>query len=505
MRHLRSSGILLHISSLPSPYGIGDLGPGAYRFADFLKAAGQRLWQILPLTPINPGNTSPYASASAFALNSYFLSPDILKNQGLLTPVDLANPPSFSDTRVDYDDALAYKETLFNKIPARFTKHPDQSLHCAYDAFCAANAFWLDDYATYHACEAHFNAPWTDWPADIKDRTPTALKKINDQLRDQITAEKILQFLTFHHWQALKAYCNGHAIHLIGDLPYFVDYYSADVWANPDIFKLNADKTPAVVSGVPPDYFSKTGQLWKNPIYNWKNTTTYTWWITRLAHTQTLYDYIRIDHFRAFTAHWEVPATDPTAKNGAWTPGPGTRFFDRLYRRHPNIQLIAEDLGCITADVRELRDHYHLPGMDILQFAFFDNPTTNPYLPCNVAKNSVIYTGTHDNNTIRGWYDTETDPTIRQHINDYTAQDVTSDTVHWVFIRLAHSSVADTAIIPMQDLLGLGSDARMNTPNQSHGNWTWRVTQPQLSLHLADILRLITTTYGRTEPPIPQR
>lgn len=504
MKHLRSSGILLHISSLPSPYGIGDFGPGAYRFADFLQSAGQHLWQILPLTPINTGNTSPYTSASAFATNTFFLSPDLLKDHGLLTPSDLASLPAFSDATVSYTQAIAFKEALFRKIPARLQSHPDTGLHCAYDAFCQKNDHWLDDYATYRACERYFKALWNQWPEEIRDRTSSALKKIKEHLTDQITVEKTLQFLTSLQWQALKQYCNDRAIQIIGDLPYCVDYYSADVWANPDIFKLNPDKTPQVVSGVPPDYFSKTGQLWKNPVYHWKKPATYMWWIARLAQAMTLYDLIRIDHFRGFAQFWEVPAKEETAKNGAWEPGPGALFFDRLFRRLPGIQLVAEDLGYITADVRELRAQFHLPGMKVLQFAFFDDPTKNPYLPYNVEKNAIIYTGTHDNNTIRGWYEKETDPTIRQRINDYTAENVTADTVHWVFIRLAHSSVADKAVIPMQDLLGLGEDARMNTPSRSQGNWTWRVSEPQLSKELADILNLITKTYGRTEPPIPQ-
>jgi 4-alpha-glucanotransferase len=501
---MRASGILLHITSLPSPYGIGDFGPNAYRFADFLHDAGQTLWQILPLTPITPGNPSPYTSTSAFAINTHLLSPDLLKTQGLLTDTDLTTTPTFTDDHVTYKDALTYKDTLFTTITKRFQTTTNTTLHCHYNDFCTTNHHWLDDYATYQALTHHYQQPWTAWPNDIKDHTTQAITKIQTTLKDQITNEKILQYLATQQWNDLKTYCNNLNIQLIGDIPYYIDYYSADVWAHPDLFKLNPDKTPTVVSGVPPDYFSTNGQLWKNPIYRWNHPPTYTWWINRLAHNATLYDITRIDHFRGFTATYEIPATETTAKNGTWQPGPAQRFFNRLYQRHPNIQLIAEDLGYITSDVRELRDHFHIPGMKILQFAFFDDPTTNPYLPYNIDKNSIIYTGTHDNNTIKGWYDTEIDPGIRQRINDYTATNVTTDNIHWTFIRLASSSTADKTIIPMQDLLGLGPEARMNTPSHNTGNWTWRLTTHQLTPDLAHILHLITTTYGRTPPPIPQ-
>ena len=329
------------------------------------------------------------------------------------------------------------------------------------------------------------------------------MKNIQDQLKTQITAEKILQFLFTYQWQKLKRYCNDRNILIIGDLPYFVDYTSVDVWTNPEIFKLNPDKTPEVVSGVPPDYFSKTGQLWKNPVYRWKNKDTFHWWIARLGHNAALYDIIRIDHFRGLAQYWEIPASESTAVKGTWQSGPGALFFEKLFRRLPSIQLVVEDLGLITPDVRELKQQYHLPGMIVLQFAFFGDPTKNPYIPFNIDNNAVVYTGTHDNNTIRGWFEQEIDPSVKQRINDYMAENVTADNVHWVFIRLAFSSVADKAVVPLQDLLGLGADARMNTPSQTVGNWCWRVTTAQLSQELERVLLLVTQTYGRAEPSIP--
>ncbi len=497
---MRSSGILLPIASLPSPYGIGDFGPGAYLFADFLHTAGQHLWQILPLNPITAGNPSPYTSTSAFAGNTYLLSPALLKDCGLLTDSDLTDAPAFPENSIAYEAAIDYKDAVFAKIPERFQRHPDAALHSRFTEFCQQNASWLDNYAMYRACERRFTAPWNQWPQDIRDRNIQSLKKIQEQLETHITAEKLLQFLFIDQWQQLKRYCNDRHILLIGDLPYFVDYYSADVWAHPDLFKLTPDKTPTVVSGVPPDYFSTTGQLWKTPVYRWKNKDTIPWWMSRFDQNAGLYDIIRLDHFRGFVNYWEIPADETTAANGTWQPGPGALLFEQLFRRHPSIKLVAEDLGIITPDVQELKQRFHLPGMKILLFAFSGDPTKDPYLPFNMEKNSVVYTGTHDNNTIRGWFENEVDASVQQRINDYTAENVTVDNVHWVFIRLALGSVADNAVIPMQDLLGLGAEARTNTPSQSIGNWRWRVTVPQLSSELERILLLLTRTYGRAWP-----
>ena len=503
MTFMRSSGILLPIASLPSPYGIGDFGPGAYRFADFLQATGQCLWQILPLTQITAGNPSPYTSSSAFAGNTYLLSPDLLQDMGLLSRKDLANAPSLPEDVVSYEAALAFKDSLFAAIPEAFQRHHDTTLHKSFDGFCRQNTSWLQDYTLYRACEQEFKTSWDHWPEDIRNRDPTAIIKLQDHLKAPIVAEKLLQFLFAMQWRQLKRYCNDCGILLIGDLSYFVDYYSADVWAHPTMFKLSAEKKPTVVSGVPPDYFSATGQLWNTPVYDWTNKETISWWLSRLHHTAGLYDIIRLDHFRGFAKYWEIPAQMPTAVKGVWQPGPGALLFDQLFRDIPSIRLIAEDLGIVTPDVNELRQRFRLPGMKILQFAFTSDPTQDPYIPVNHERHSVVYTGTHDNNTLRGWFEEDIDGSVRQRINDYTAQNVTADTVHWVFIRLAFSSVADMAIIPMQDLLGLGSSCRMNTPSRSTGNWRWRLTNAQLTSEIQRILLLITRTYGRAPPMHP--
>lgn len=309
--NMRCSGVLLPIASLPTPYGIGDFGPGAYRFADFLHDAGQCLWQILPLTPITADNPSPYTSVSAFAGNTYLLSPDLLKDQGLLLASDLDNVPMAPENHVSYETAIAFKDLVFATIAERFRCHPDATLHNRYAAFCQQNASWLDDFALYRACQHQFKSPWDQWPKDLRDRDPRSLKKLEEQLRQQITAEKILQFLFATQWEQLKRYCNDCGILLIGDLPFFVDYHSVDVWAHPELFKLTIDKTPIVVSGVPPDYFSTTGQLWKTPVYQWKNKSTIPWWISRFDRNANLYDIIRLDHFRGFAKYWEILQTRP--------------------------------------------------------------------------------------------------------------------------------------------------------------------------------------------------
>lgn len=490
---------MLHISSLPSPYGIGDLGPGAYRFADFLVETKQSLWQILPLNPTSlvHGN-SPYSSFSAYAGNPLFVSPDILLTDGLLSVRDIEGGPSFSDIDVDYKTVTEYKHNLLSKAYDRYKEGICQSYE--FEHFCVENDYWLDDYAVFMAIRhKFFGAPWCDWPAELRDRHEDAICECIEQLRDRILMEKFLQYLFFKQWHSLKGYCNDRNIKIIGDLPIYVCYDSCDVWTNPSIFKLNGEKKPTVVSGVPPDYFSATGQLWGTPVYAWDalKESGYSWWIKRIEHNLKMFDTVRLDHFRGFVAYWEVPASEQTAINGRWVDAPVYDFFDTMLKHFPALPFIAEDLGVITPDVREVMTKYEFPGMKLLIFAFGGDMPTNPYIPHNITKNSVVYTGTHDNNTIRGWFSDEASPEDKQRLARYIGREIKEDEVHWEFMRYAMMSVASTAIIPMQDVLGLGEEGRMNTPSVCHGNWGWRLSPGQVTQSIKERLIEMTEIYGR--------
>jgi 4-alpha-glucanotransferase len=490
----------MHISSLPSRYGIGDVGPWAYKFADFLEEGKQSLWQMLPLSPVDPmRKNSPYNSCSAFAGNKYLISPDKLLKQGLLSEDDVDSVPSFSDFEVEYDRVLEFKEGLLKEACDRFKSKNNYHMRYGFDEFCKDNRFWLEDFASYIVFNAYFDQkPWNKWPEEIRDRDPDSLDKLRKELREEIDREKILQFIFFHQWHDLKHYCNQKNIQIIGDLPYYVDYDSADVWVHADMFKLKPDKTPEVVSGVPPDYFSENGQLWKNPVYKWDRDKGYGWWVRRIEHSLRLFDMIRIDHFRGFASYWEIPSGEETARHGQWREGPGERFFNVLLRHFPSLPIIAEDLGYITADVRELIFKFDFPGMKVLQFAFGDDIATNPHVPHNLVKNCLIYTGTHDNNTIKGWYDNEASDKVKKRISEYAGKEVNSQNVHWEMIRLAMMSVADYAIFPMQDILGLGSEARINTPSRRDGNWRWRASEDHINSDIAHKLGNMAIIYGRT-------
>jgi 4-alpha-glucanotransferase len=494
----RGSGILLHITSLPSPYGIGDLGPWAYRFVDFLAETKQSYWQILPLTPTEPAHgNSPYHSTSAFANNPLLISHDVMVRDGFLAKADIKPFPNCPKGQVDYNAVIAFKEKLFHLAYERFktTKNKDE-----YERFCSENSHWLEDFARFAAFKVHFHGHvWSEWPLEIRGRRPEASKTVGKQLKDRIEMEKFLQYVFFHQWSSLKDYCNQKGIQIIGDIPIYVNYDSADVWIHPELFKLDNEKKPYVVAGVPPDYFSETGQRWGNPLYRWDvlKEKGYDWWIQRMKHNLELFDFVRVDHFRGFIAYWEVPATEKTAMNGMWIEAPAMDFFDHLTRRFPNVPIIAEDLGIITSDVREIMHHFGFPGMKVLLFAFGEDLPTNPYIPHNLVENCVLYTGTHDNNTVRGWFEEEATPGEKGRLFHYLGREVPVEELHWELIRLAMMSVANIVIFPMQDILGLGGEARMNRPATAEGNWQWRLSPEQLTHSPAERLLKMTEIYGR--------
>lgn len=495
----RGSGILLHITSLPSPFGVGDLGPWAYRFADFLSQTKQSYWQILPLNPTDQtSGNSPYNSNSAFAGNTLLISPELLIESGFLTKKDIDAIPLFPNERCDYSSVIPYKVQLFHQAYKRFKTNKIE--RNTYEEFCTQNGEWLEDFALFVVMKNHFNGKaWSEWKEGLRDRNPEDLEKIRNNFYDELDREKFLQYLFFKQWFSLKRYCNEKGIKLIGDIPIYVNYDSVDVWTNTDIFKLDEEKKPLFSAGVPPDYFSKTGQLWGNPIYRWDvlQRTGFKWWFQRIAHNFQLFDIVRIDHFRGFVAFWEVPANEKTAINGYWVAVPAAEFFTALLEKFPTISLIAEDLGFITPDVKEIMNHFGFPGMRILLFAFGEDLPTHPYLPHNYIPNCIVYTGTHDNNTVRGWFKNETTPQDRQRLFRYLGSKVSVGQLPKKLIRLAMMSIANTVIIPMQDILGLGEEARMNRPSTTIGNWEWRLLPDQLTSSHAEMLLELTYTYGR--------
>jgi 4-alpha-glucanotransferase len=502
----RSSGILLHPTSLPGRFGIGDLGTSAYRFVDFLAASNQSLWQVLPLGPTGYGD-SPYQCFSAFAGNTLLISPEALVGDGLLTAEELEDAPSFTEEKVDFGEAIKFKNALLKGVFNRFKQSADANLRSSFEHFSHQSSSWLDDYALYRALkDAQGGKAWNEWEPKLARRDAAALAHARGSLRDEVDAQKFYQFLFFKQWAALKAYCHEHNVKLVGDIPIFVARDSADVWMNPEEFKLDEAGNPLVVAGVPPDYFSATGQLWGNPIYNWERMLqdSFRWWIERVRATLRIFDIVRIDHFRGFAASWEIPGGDRTAERGRWVNVPGRELFAAIRQALGDLPIIAEDLGVITPDVEALRDDFGLPGMRILQFAF-GGDTKNADLPHNYIKNSVVYTGTHDNDTTVGWFtsvagagstrNTEQIERERSFCLDYLGSD--GDEIHWDFIRAILASVADTAIIPLQDLLGLGKDARMNLPNSTSGNWAWRYKAGALTNEIGERLKRLTQIYGR--------
>lgn len=495
----RRSGVLLHVTSLPSEFGIGDMGKGAYLFADFLADAGQALWQVLPFNPSSPAcGNSPYCSYSAFAGNPLLVAPDLLVEDGYLTEADLKTAPPFQNGRVDYDRTAAFKYGLLKRAYERFRLLPD--IECRYANFVNENAYWLDDYAFFMALKDHCGGvSWHEWPSDIRDRSESAMREWGLKLAYTINREKFYQFLFFRQWAALKNYCNRKNIKIFGDMPIYVSYDSADVWSNPQNFKLDENKTPRFVAGVPPDYFSETGQLWGNPVYEWDTLKEdgFAWWISRMDHNLVNFDIMRLDHFRGFVAYWEVPASEKTAVNGKWVEAPVRAFFDALLKRFTHLPIIAEDLGIITPDVREIMQEYDFPGMKILLFAFGGDCAENPYIPHNHLEKCVVYTGTHDNNTTRGWFQHDATQQEKENLVTYLGREIDTDNVSTEMVRFAMMSVAGTTVIPLQDFLDLGTEARMNTPSVAFGNWEWRATAEQLTPEVAAEIAAVTKLYGR--------
>jgi len=458
----RSAGVLLHPTSLPGPYGIGDLGPTALEWVDVLARAGQSWWQILPLGPTGFAD-SPYQSFSAFAGNPNLLSPDLLIQDGLLKKGDVPGA-NFPAGHVDFGPVIRFKQGLLARAWEHFQASPPRPLRSAFDEFCTREASWLDDFALFMALkDAHEGSDWHTWDHDLVLRRPAAVDRTRRKLAGDVGRHRFGQFLFSRQWAAVKKYAASKGVRLIGDVPIFVSIDSADVWANPDLFQLDEERQPRVVAGVPPDYFSPTGQLWGNPHYDWARMkqTGYAWWVARLKHTLEQVDVVRLDHFRGFEAYWEVPAGEPTAENGRWVKAPGAELFKALKKALGGLPLIAEDLGLITPEVDALRKAFELPGMRVLQFAF-SNPD-NQFLPHHYEHNTVVYTGTHDNDTTVGWYKTMSE-NERAFLKRYLPS-VGSD-IAWEMIRVAFSSVADYAIVPVQDLLCLGSEARMNFPGR---------------------------------------
>ncbi len=486
----RSSGILLHPSSLPGPYGIGDFGPQAYRWIETLASMKQTWWQILPLGPTGFGD-SPYQSYSAFAGNVLLLSPEWLLRDGLVER-SVIEGLSFPDDRVDFEAVTPFKMGLVRQAAERLNA---AGLTHEFDAFCQQEASWLNDYSLFMALRNAFGGKaLLDWPDDVRTRQPTALAALEGELASEIRIHRVGQFVFDRQWNQLKKFAHEKGVKLIGDAPIFVAGDSADVWANPELFLLNAAGKPTAVAGVPPDYFSETGQLWGNPLYDWAAMarTGFAWWIARLKRQLAQVDWIRLDHFRGFAAAWHGPATDPTAMNGRWVDGPRAELFAALRTALGTLPIIAEDLGLITADVDDLRTGFGLPGMRVLQFMLGD--ATNPYWPHNFEANTVVYTGTHDNDTTNGWYHglNESD---RQKLADYLGHSVGQP--HAELLRLAWASVAVLAIAPLQDVLGLGGDARMNVPGLARGNWHWRFRPEQFPTGVIEQLAAQTVLYGR--------
>lgn len=476
---IRSSGILLHPTSLPGPHGCGDFGQEAYRFVDWMVGTGQSLWQMLPLGEVGPGN-SPYMSSSAFAGNIMLIDLLALAEHKWLSDDELAVTPTFSDARVDYPVVTAFKLGMLRLAAARFFSQPGKRQGDSFAAFCEREKHWLDDFALFKALWAHESwRDWSEWPEELVRRDPKALSKAAKQHADEISFWKFTQWCFATQWKALRKYANERGVYLVGDVPIFVAYQSADVWAHQDLFELDEDGRPTVVAGVPPDYFSATGQLWGNPLYRWPvhQEKEYDWWIARLRHAFNLSDLVRIDHFRGFVDYWAIPAGAPNAIDGQWMPGPGSSLFDALLAAFRELPIIAEDLGIITDEVVALRDKYQLPGMRILQFAFGEDER-NHFLPHHYTATSVAYTGTHDNDTSIGWWHS-----VSEHERNFALNYLRTDgqDINWAMMDALSASAANAVIFPMQDVLGLDSSHRMNMPGTGSGNWEWRITHELIS------------------------
>ena len=497
----RACGVLLHPTSLPGPHGCGDLGAGARRFVDWLADAGQRWWQVLPLGGVGPGN-SPYASTSAFAGNPLLVDLEALAQQGWLRRDELLPPVAFSAVRVDYPSTAVWRLSRLEIAADRFMRQADGTPRSHFEGFCARHAAWLEDHALFMALdEAQAGRPWQRWPDGLARRDPAALDRARARLAPRLALRRFVQWCFDRQWQALRTYARRRGVRLFGDAPIFVAAHSADAWAHQSLFELDGAGEPVAVAGVPPDYFSPTGQRWGNPLYRWEAHAAddHAWWVARVRHELGRFDLLRIDHFRGFVACWRIAAEEPTAMRGEWVPGPGAALFEALERALGTLPIVAEDLGVITPDVEALRRRFRFPGMKVLQFAW-GGDIDNPHLPHNHAQDSVVYTGTHDNDTTVGWW-SGADAEQRRHLCDYLATD--GREIHWDMVRAACASAADTAIIPMQDLLGLDGRHRMNTPGIAAGCWEWRFGWPQLDDGLAQRLSGLCSLHRRDGMPLP--
>ena len=494
----RRCGVLCHPTSLPGPFGIGELGAAARQLIDFLAAAGQTIWQILPLGPTGYGD-SPYQPFSAFAGNPLLIDLGALRDEGLLSDADLADAPGANPDAIDYGAVITFVDRALRRARERF-RAASAEMQAQFAAYCVEQAAWLDDYCLFMALKRRFRwASWVDWDRDIALRQPSAVVRWQRELADEVDQQRFLQFLFDRQWRALKAYAEERGIRIIGDVPIFVGHDSADVWSHRELFRLDQAGRPTIIAGVPPDYFSPTGQRWGNPLYRWDvlAESGYRWWLDRLGAVLSRVDLVRLDHFRGFAGYWEVPAEEETAVNGRWVRGPGADFFRAVRDEFGELPIIAEDLGLISADVIALRKSLGLPGMRVLQFAF-GSDANNPHLPFNYEPDTVAYTATHDNDTTVGWY-AAADELERHRVRVYTGSD--GREIHWAMIRLVLHSTAETAIIPLQDLLSLGSEARLNQPGRPAGNWTWRYRAEALTGHLADTLRELALLTGRWSEP----
>ncbi|HKS73476.1 MAG TPA: 4-alpha-glucanotransferase [Terriglobales bacterium] len=503
----RSSGILLHITSLPAPHGIGDFGEGVRDFAEFLSAAGQKIWQVLPLSPTGYGD-SPYQCFSAFAGNPLFIALAQLREEGLLTTVDLQPDSPLIDGFVDYGKVIPFKQAALRKAARTFFSDAAASDSGAFQQFSRDNANWLDDYALFMAAkDFHNGVTWTEWDAGLRDRVPEALEHWRQKLFAEIQVHQFAQFEFFRQWEKVKAQCRRLGIRVMGDIPIYVAHDSADVWSHRELFQLDPLGKPTVVAGVPPDYFSATGQLWGNPIYRWDvlAESGYRWWVERFRASFKLFDLVRLDHFRGFEAYWQVPADAKTAIDGRWINGPGSNFFLAMKKEFGELPIVAENLGVITPEVEAIRNEFGFPGMSLLQFAFGKDPQGPSFRPHNYSRELVAYTGGHDNDTTVGWWMSEGVGESTRTPNDIREERAFAraylgfedEEINWVLIRAVLASVAATAIIPLQDVLGLGSEARMNLPGTVAGNWKWRFRRGDLTADMARRLKELTSIYQR--------
>lgn len=500
MLPVRSAGILLHPTSLPSRGGTGDLGPEAYAFADFLARSRIGLWQVLPLSPPGLGN-SPYSATSAFAANPLLISLERLADHGWIDQRLLEGLPG-SSGRIHFDEVKAAKMPLLQRAAQNFLERGDGDRE-RFEAFKRDNAWWLEDFVLFDVIrQVHAGATWSSWPKELARREAEGLRKFGVEYQRELEVERAIQFAFFEQWQALRAYCERRAVRIMGDVAIFVNYDSADVWRNPELFYLDDKMLPTVVAGVPPDAFSKTGQRWGNPLYRWDvcKARGYDWWVKRMSWALKTCDLVRLDHFRGFESYWEIPAAEPTAVHGRWAPGPADDLFETLRARLGDLPFIAEDLGMITEAVNALRKRLGVPGMKVMQFGFGD-AGSHIYLPQNFETDCVVYTGTHDNDTTAGWWEHSATAEERQHAATYLGQP--QDGMHWAFIRAAFSSVAKLTIVPLQDVLGLGSEARMNTPSRSNGNWCWRFAAGALTAELTKKLAALSDVSDRAPRTLP--